>query len=170
MIRYMHPWVLATLKVIVVAIWIACLWGQVAIVPAFSEAIAGLYISQSPMRWPYLIMGDSFLLCVEVAFMGVWRLFSLSGAGTVFTAKAMPYVNLIIGSATIGGALTLAVGVCFITTGAPDPTMQAMDYWSVIAVLTVTLMAELGFILLMIVMKGLLRAATDQSDELKQVI
>ena len=170
MSRYMHPWVLATLKVIVVAIWLGCLWGQLFAVPAFSGAIAGLYTSQAPMHWPYLMLGELFLLCVEAAFVGVWRLFCLSGAGTVFTARAMPCVNLIIGCAMAGGALTVIVACCFAITGWSDPTMQTMDFFGIITMLVTTIVAELGFILLMIVMRGLLHAATDQSNELEQVI
>lgn len=48
--------------------------------------------------------------------------------------------------------------------------MQAMDYYTIALVLGVAVLAEIGFMLLMIVMKGLLRAATDQSSELEQVI
>ena len=37
--------------------------------------------SQTSMHWPYLIMGVLFLLCIEAAFVAVWKLFSLSGSG-----------------------------------------------------------------------------------------
>ena len=45
------------------------------------DALAGLYPSQTSMRWPYLIMGVLFLFCIEAAFVAVWKLFSLSGSG-----------------------------------------------------------------------------------------
>ena len=168
--RYMNPWVLHGLQAIVVLIWLVCLWAQMFAVPGFSRSLADLYDSLAPMRWPYAVMGELFILCVEIAFVGVWRLFSLSGSGAVFTAKAMPCVNLILVCASAGTALTAATLACFLATGAPDPSMQAMDFFSIAVVLGVTLVAEIGFILLMIVMKGLLRAATDQSSELEQVI
>ena len=170
MSRYMNPWVLGALKVIVTLIWLGCLWAQLFAVPAFGEALAGLYPAQAGMRWPYLVLGELFLLCVEVAFVGVWRLFSLSGAGTVFTARALPCVNLIIGCASAGTTLTVAMLIAFAVTGAQDPTMTGMDYFGILTALGVTIVAEVGFILLMVVMKGLLRAATDQSDKLGQVI
>lgn len=47
-----------------------------------SGALAGLYPSQTSMHWPYLIMGVLFLLCIEAAFVAVWKLFSLSGSGS----------------------------------------------------------------------------------------
>lgn len=59
----------------------ACLWGQLFAVPGLSGALAGLYPSQTSMRWPYLIMGVLFLFCIEAAFVAVWKLFSLSGSG-----------------------------------------------------------------------------------------
>ncbi|PJM72933.1 hypothetical protein CS006_06645 [Bifidobacterium primatium] len=170
MSKYMNTWVLGGLKAIVVLIWLACLWGQVFAVPTLSAALAGLYPGQAAMRWPYLVLGVLFLLCVEMAFVGVWRLFSLSGSGVVFTAKARPCVNLIIGGASVGTMLTAVVLVCFVATGSADAAMPAMDFFSIVAVLGATLVAEIGFILLMVVMNGLLRAATDQSDELEQVI
>ena len=71
--NYMNRWVLLALKAIVILVWLACLWGQLFAVPGLSGALAGLYPSQTSMRWPYLIM--------EAAFVAVWKLFSLSGSG-----------------------------------------------------------------------------------------
>ena len=76
--NYMNRWVLLALKAIVI---LACLWGQLLAVPGLSGALAGLYPSQTSMHWPYLIMGVLFLLCIEAAFVAVWKLFSLSGSG-----------------------------------------------------------------------------------------
>ena len=73
--NYMNRWVLLALKAIVILVWLACLWGQLF------GALAGLYPSQTSMRWPYLIMGVLFLFCIEAAFVAVWKLFSLSGSG-----------------------------------------------------------------------------------------
>lgn len=100
----------------------------------------------------------------------VWRLLSLSGSGTVFTAKAMPCGNWVLGCAAIATALTVLVSLCFLISGWHDATMPAMDYYTIALVLGVAVLAEIGFMLLMVVMKGLLRAATDQSSELEQVI
>ena len=55
--NYMNRWVLLALKAIVILVWLACLWGQLFAVPGLSGALAGLYPSQTSMRWPYLIMG-----------------------------------------------------------------------------------------------------------------
>ncbi len=168
--RYMNKWVLLGLKVIIALVWLACLWSQTFAAPILSEAMAALYSSQVAMRWPYLIMGILFLVCVEIAFAAVWRLLSLSGSGTVFTAKAMPCVNWVLGCAATATALTVLVSACFLISGWHDATMQTMDYYTIALVLGVAVLAEIGFMLLMIVMKGLLRVATDQSSELEQVI
>ena len=79
--NYMNRWVLLALNAIVILVWLACLWGQLFAVPGLSGALAGLYPSQTSMRWPYLIMGVLFLFCIEAAFVAVWKLFSLSGSG-----------------------------------------------------------------------------------------
>ena len=76
--NYMNRWVLLALKAIVI---LACLWGQLLAVPGLSGALAGLCPSQTSMHWSYLIMGVLFLLCIEAAFVAVWKLFSLSGSG-----------------------------------------------------------------------------------------
>ena len=67
--NYMNRWVLLALKAIVILVWLACLWGQLFAVPGLSGALAGLYPSQTSMRWPYLIMGVLFLFCIEAAFV-----------------------------------------------------------------------------------------------------
>lgn len=79
--NYMNRWVLLALKAIVILVWLACLWGQLFAVPGLSGALAGLCPSQTSMHWPCLIMGVLFLLCIETAFVAVWKLFSLSGSG-----------------------------------------------------------------------------------------
>ncbi|KFI51844.1 hypothetical protein BCAL_1770 [Bifidobacterium callitrichos DSM 23973] len=170
--RYMNRWVLDVLKGIVVLIWIGCLWGQAVVVPTLSQAVGDLFYpqNQAAMRWPYLIAGELFLLCVEIAFGAVWRLLTLSGSGRVFTAKALTCVNWVIGCAAAATALTLLVLVVFLISGWNDPVIETMDYYAVAFMLGVVLIAEIGFDLLMTVMRGLLRAATDQSDELEQVI
>lgn len=154
--RYMNKWVLLGLKAIIALVWLACLWSQTFAAPILSEAMAGLYSSQVAMRWPYLIMGILFLVCVKIAFAAVWRLLSLSGSGTVFTAKAMPCVNWVLGCAAIATALTVLVSLCFLISGWHDATMQAMDYYTIALVLGVAVLAEIGFMLLMVVMKGLM--------------
>ncbi len=154
--RYMNKWVLLGLKVIIALVWLACLWSQTFAAPILSEAMAGLYSSQVAMRWPYLIMGILFLVCVEIAFAAVWRPLSLSGSGTVFTAKAMPCVNWVLGCAAIATALTVLVSLCFLISGWHDATMPAMDYYTIALVLGVAILAEIGFMLLMVVMKGLM--------------
>lgn len=50
--NYMNRWVLLALKAIVILVWLACLWGQLFAVPGLSGALAGLYPSQTSMRWP----------------------------------------------------------------------------------------------------------------------
>ena len=90
--NYMNRWVLLALKAIVILVWLACLWGQLFAVPGLSGALAGLYPSQTSMRWPYLIMGVLFLFCIEAAFVAVWKLFSLSGSGG--RAKAVRFTTL----------------------------------------------------------------------------
>ena len=78
--NYMNRWVLLALKAIVILVWLACLWGQLFAVPGLSGALA-VHASQTSMYWSYLIMGVLFLLCIEAAFVAVWKLFSLSGSG-----------------------------------------------------------------------------------------
>lgn len=43
--NYMNKWVLLGLKVIIVLVWLACLWSQAFAAPIPSEAMAGLYSS-----------------------------------------------------------------------------------------------------------------------------
>ena len=60
--NYMNRWVLLALKAIVILVWLACLWGQLFAVPGLSGALAGLYPSQTSMRWPYLTPANVSIL------------------------------------------------------------------------------------------------------------
>ena len=43
--HYMNKWVLPGLKVIIVPVWLACLWSQAFAAPILSVAMADLYSS-----------------------------------------------------------------------------------------------------------------------------
>ena len=157
-----HRAVIALLKIIIVAIALALLATQTLLLPLLADEAAHDDPVHAYLRVPYLILSIGILCCFEVALGALWHLLSMTREGRVFNASAFRWVDVIVWSAGVSAVLTGALLVHSITVSAGPPLFGL--------ILIVVLMAEIGFALLVSVMRSLLVAATGQHDELEAVI
>lgn len=171
-----HPLAIGVLKGLIVLFELICVWMQYGLV-VMSGDIATLYPETAPARWPYAIAGVLGVACFEVAMIPLWGLLTLAKRRDVFSGRAVPLVDAIIGCAAAEGALVLFVllfgeladfrycnpadGQCF----RASMTMPIVAAGCVVGLLLVA-----AFILLMLVMRSLLKSAITQRDELAEVI
>jgi hypothetical protein len=112
---------------------------------------------------PYSVAAILFIACGQVVLLAVWRLLSFVGEGIIFTRRAVRWVDVIIVCAAVAATLT-AIVLVHMLGFVPDgggPTVY---------LLAVCIALTLAFALLMIVMRGLLEAATADRAELDGVI
>jgi hypothetical protein len=113
------------------------------------------------LRWPLTAIAVFMVLCVQVVVVSTWKLLTLVQKGRIFSEVAFVWVNAII--AAVGATWAVLVGI-FLWVGfqADDPGVP-MLLFLLLAGLTV-------FGLLMIVMRALLRQATELQTDMEAVI
>lgn len=158
----MSRFIIVALRVVLLLLVLAVIAVQSLLVPLVASEVVAMYPEVSQLRWPYILITDLVLACFLPAALAVWVLLGFVARRDTFTPQAVGWVNLIIGSATaamllaLGGALHLA----WLGIGGPP----------VLLVTAGSLLLGPGFILLMLVLRGLLRDATALRSELSEVI
>jgi cbb3-type cytochrome oxidase subunit 1 len=112
---------------------------------------------------PYALAAILFIGCIQVALLAVWRLLSMVRGEAIFTGRAVRWVDVIIGCASVAIALTTGVLVHMLgfIPGGAGPTVFSM---------AATVLGGLAFVMLMVVMRGLLVSAVADRTELDEVI
>lgn len=104
-----------------------------------------------------------FLLCAIALLVCVWRLVTLAGTGRLFDDRAFAWVNaaLVVTLVASGLDLVATIAVLFVGSGIP-PMIPVVG--------VVGAIVGVGLALVIVVMRALLRQATDLRSELAEVI
>jgi len=150
------------LRVVLAVLLLISVLVQVAL-PGWASAFATSSPEVTHLVVPYSLAAILFIGCGEVVLLAVWRLLSFVRSGAIFSARAVGWVDLIIGSAVVAIALTVTVVVSMIgmIPGGPGPTIY---------LLAAVVAAGVAFTLLMIVMRTLLVSAVADRTELDGVV
>ncbi|WP_086819975.1 DUF2975 domain-containing protein [Allokutzneria sp. NRRL B-24872] len=138
-------------------------FGQVVAIPNAVADEARLHPELTDHVTAYSAVGIVGVLCVQVALVAALVLLSMAETDRLFTQRAFPWVNVVIGATAAATALTTGFGVHMLSSEIPGPPAQ---------ILGVGGLAFGGFALLLVllVMRGLLRRATAMEDELAVVV
>lgn len=158
----MHRTAIVTLKALIVVMIVLVLACQAFVVPDVAEQMASRNPEVAYLQLPGIVITIAFLLCVQLALVCVWRLLTLAGASVIFSADAFKWVN---GILCLVIAATLLILGSFITLQAAGVASGAVN---VICALGVVLGA--GFALLVVVLRGLLRQASQLEQDLAEVV
>ena len=112
-------------------------------------------------RWVLLFVAEAELLCVQVVLVATWRLLGMVAADRIFSEDAFRWVDLIIGAIAVGWLVWVGFGVGVLAASDEPGTPIAV---AVIG-LGVTVVG-----LLMLVMRALLRQATELRTDMDAVI
>ena len=157
-----HPTAIRTLKALMALLLAIAAAIQIWLLPAISADFAANAPEFAYLRIPYLIVCELLMIGFDIALIAIWRLLSLAASSSVFSDAAFRWVGLIIGC--IGFDTVLVIGLLAHNLIASlGPPILA------IALLTLTVVG-VALTLLMVVMRGLLTAATVQREELEAVI
>ncbi|MFS0867359.1 DUF2975 domain-containing protein [Microbacterium sp. 179-B 1A2 NHS] len=99
--------------------------------------------------------------CLQVVAVCVWRLLTLVSDGAVFSAKAFRVVDVVIAAILVAAALTAALA-SLLVPGEAAPGVVGLIYGAALV--------TGGVALVVVVMKSLLRQATDMRAELAEVV
>lgn len=150
---------LKALIVVMIALLLVC---QVFVVPAVADQMAEKSPELSYLEGTGIFVTVAFLVCVQVALVCVWRLVSLVRGSSIFSVDAFRWVDIILGAVAVA---TLLIAGSFITlalAGVASPSV------TILCALGIVLGS--GFGLLIVVMRGLLRKASQLEQDLAEVV
>lgn len=149
------------LKSMLALLVLVTLAAQVFVLPEIAQSTANLYPDIAWLRLPMLVIAIVFVTCVQVALIATWRLLTMVGRDRIFQDRAFVLVDVIIGAILVAIALMIAAVVLLSTVGLGGP---ATLYLIAIAI------AGAALALLVVVMRRLLRMATQLSHDLAEVV
>lgn len=149
------------LKSMLALLVLVTLAAQVFVLPEIAQSTANLYPDIAWLRLPMLVIAIVFVACVQVALIATWRLLTMVGRDRIFQDRAFVLVDVIIGAILVAIALMIAAVVLLSTVGLGGP---ATLYLIAIAI------AGAALALLVVVMRSLLRMATQLSHDLAEVV
>ncbi len=151
------------LRALLLVIALGTLAAQVWFFPLVADQMATEFPELEWLSLPMLIVVILAIVGVQVALFAVWMLLSMVEKDNVFSERAFVWVDVII-RATIVDTIIVAAVNLFMSyqIHANPPGLMLM-----LLALTV---GGAAFALLMVLMKGLLRKASEMTDELSEVI
>lgn len=164
----MHSLLIATLRLgIAFVVLIGC-FGQIVVIPTMAADEVDRFPAYGPLAVPYATIAVLAVACVQVALAAAWMLLRMVHRGTLFTPMAFRWVDTVIGASVVATLLALGVTGHLLFGDIPEP--DSMTAFGHLATAVACLGAGVAFTLLMIVMRGLLRKATDLETEMAEVV
>lgn len=141
------------LKTLIAVSLIGSLGVQLLLLPLVWADLAGV---PSVARVALVALAAIFVLTLQVSAVCIWRLLTMVRSGSVFSQGAFRYVDTIIGAMAVA-ALTIFVLAVLLAPGSAAPGL--------IGLLCGAALVTAGGALLMVVMRMLLRLATQREAE-----
>ena len=158
-----RPWVGATLRFLLALLGLGGAVVALGVLPAIAGEIVAEDSSFAPLHVPYMAAAIAAIACGEAVIVAVWQLLGLAERGAVFSGQALRWVDVATIALTTAFALTLTVTIHASSTPNVGPI-------TVLLLLAGIAVAEATVILLLVVLRSLLVAATADRDELAAVI
>ena len=165
----MHHLITGVLRAAIAVAIALGLFGQIMVIPTTAADEVDVFPAYAPFAAPYVAVAILGVACVQVALAALWRLLGMVRHGAIFTPRAYPWVDIIIGSSVV--ATTLAVGAAAHLAVAEIPSPDdGMDVLSGLAAAIAAAGAGASFAMLTLIMRSLLRRATALRTEMAGVI
>ena len=149
------------LRVLLVLVFAALLAAQTVALPVMFADQARQLPDLAHLRWPLLVVTVLGLVCVQVVIVATWKLLTLVKDDQIFSEGSLTWVDAIVWAIGVAWVLLLGVFGYFVATwGAPGLP----------ALLLVLLLVGAVLGLLVIVLRALLRQATELRTDMEAVI
>lgn len=152
------------LRILLVLVVVGLLFAQVVVIPIASLEFGEAFGSDAVGVF-YAVVGIASVVCVEVALAAIWVLLSMVQRGAIFSDRAFRWVDVIIGAGIAATALAIAGAVHMYVVVEPR-----LDAPGLIVLAGTAVLGAASFVALMVVMRGLLRSATNLQGELAEVV
>ncbi|WP_030896404.1 DUF2975 domain-containing protein [Streptomyces sp. NRRL F-5053] len=165
----MHRVLTAVLRAGIAAALAVGLFGQIVVIPTTAADEADVFPPYAPYVVPYATVAILGVLCVQVALVAVWQLLAMVERDALFSPRAFRWVDTVIGAAAVATLLALGVSGHLAVAEIPSPD-DGMDVVGALVAASGCAVVGAAFVMLTLVMRGLLRKATDLETEMAQVV
>lgn len=149
------------LRIVLVVAFLLLLLFQVMSLPGQFAHMAQENPDKASLQWPLTIFAVLEVACVQVVIVSTWKLLTLVRHDRIFTSAAMVWVNAIVWA--IAAAWLMLAGVSTaVVLNADDPGLPLLLFLLLVAG------AALG--LVVVVLRALLRQATELRADMEAVI
>lgn len=155
------PRLVGPLRGLLVAVFAALVATQVVVLPAAFARMADDSPELAALRWPLLALAVVGLICVEAVIVCTWRLLTMVRHDRIFSDHALAWVNGIVAAVAVAWVLVLAAFVLLVA---------AEGLAGLAALLLGVLLVGAAVGLLVVVLRALLRQATELRTDLDGVI
>ena len=159
----MNHTTVAALRVLLVILFLSAVSAQAWFIPITAYKNARDFPELAQLAVGYGILWGAVTLCVQIALVALWVLLGKVRRGAIFSDRSFVWVNAIIGAGLL--ATALVAGFEFHLLGVVDVGGPPLGI-----LLTIIVAAGAAFTLVMVVMRGLLRQATELQTELEEVV
>ncbi|MCK9794107.1 DUF2975 domain-containing protein [Isoptericola sp. 4D.3] len=149
------------LRGLLVAVFAALVATQVVVLPAAFARMADDSPELAALRWPLLALAVVGLVCVEAVIVCTWRLLTMVRDDRIFSDHALAWVNGIVAAVAVAWVLVLAAFVLLVAA-------EGLAGLAPLLLLVLLVGAAVG--LLVVVLRALLRQATELRTDLDGVI
>lgn len=151
--------ILKTLIAILIALLLFC---QLVVIPQTVAGLAWVYPEFSQLVVPGIIVGGVFALCAQVLLVCVWRLVTLVRVDSIFSERAFIWVDVALAAVALATALVIGALIILMVAGASPPSISLLCLIGAIV--------GAGLSLLLVVLRGLLRKASELERDLSEVV
>lgn len=144
-------------------------FGQFVVIPVSAADEVDRFAPYAPYAAPYIAVAITGVACVQVALVAVWVLLGMLRRDALFSATAFRWVDVIIGATVVATLLTAGVAVHLAVGDIPTPNGN-MQLVGALGSAVVTAGGGAAFAMLLVLMRGLLRKATDLQTEMSAVV
>lgn len=165
----MNRFLIFALRAGVAAAILAGLFGQVVIIPGTAADEVARFPPYAPFAVPYVTIAILGVACVQVALVATWMLLSMVSRDAIFSARAFRWVDTIIGASVVATLLAIGVAVHLLLFPIPSPA-DGMEVLGALMAAVACVGLGTSFAMLVLIMRSLLRKATDLQTEMATVV
>ncbi|GGZ56495.1 DUF2975 domain-containing protein [Streptomyces bluensis] len=165
----MHRFFIAALRAGIVAAFALALFGQIVVIPTMAADEVDRFPPYAPFAAPYVTVAIIGVACIQVALVAVWMLLTMVQRDAIFTVRAFRWVDIIIGSSFMATLLAVGVAGHLALADIPSPD-DNMGVIGALAGAVASVGVGVSFVMLVVIMRSLLRKATDLETEIAEVV
>lgn len=149
------------LRVFLVVLFAVLILFQVMSLPGQFAHMAKEDPDMAYLRWPLTVITIFWVLCIQVVVVSTWKLLTLVEKDRIFSKASLVWVDVILGAIVAAWAVLGGVSL-YVAFKADDPGLPLLIFLFDVIVTVAAL--------LMVVMRALLRRATELRTDMDAVI